>query len=29
MAPTGIIESHVEEAMFAWLAELGYEVASR
>lgn len=24
---TTIVESHVEEAMLAWLGELGYEVA--
>ena len=27
MAPVGIVESQVEEAMLAWLGELGYEVA--
>jgi len=27
VAPAGIIESHVEEAMRAWLGELGYETA--
>ena len=27
VTPSGIVESHVEEAMLAWLAELGYEVA--
>ena len=27
MSAMGIVESHVEEAMLAWLGELGYEVA--
>lgn len=27
MAPLGIVESQVEEAMLAWLGELGYELA--
>ena len=27
MSAMGIVESHVEEAMLAWLDELGYEIA--